>query len=446
MKRNTTLIALFLLAAAACGDERGDGSRGDPGIGLGGLDSETGTVDDGGLDDGGDGGDDGGGDGGGPGGGGDDNCGGGEPFSVIWIANSPEGTVSKIDTRTGGELARYVASGIVPSGGLTGPSRTSVALNGDVAVVDRSGAISKFRGGACDENNNGTPGLQTSVGNNALAWGDDDCLEWSTPLPSKARPAAWTRGKPINNCEYEPADVWTAAPSGKTGHVYLLDGLTGDTVEDVAIPECDCGSLGPYGGAVDADNNFWTFTRYSDVLIRVDADDFSYEVHDIPAHKSYGIMVDGEGRPWIAGEGNDLRIFDPQMAQFITVPVGHLPTSSYVLRGLSQDADGRVWIAALNGWSGGNTSSGLLRIEQANGVYASTGFYGGDVLPGVSVPAGTSVDIDGKIWLVDQGASKAYRFDPDNATSTTVEGLVAPYTYSDMTGFGLSNAGSVPEG
>src|SRR5688500_9581229 len=46
---------------------------------------------------------------------------------LIWVANSGEGTVSKIDTRTMKEIARYYT---YPGGGAD-PSRTTVSLVGD---------------------------------------------------------------------------------------------------------------------------------------------------------------------------------------------------------------------------------------------------------------------------------------------------------------------------
>ena len=44
----------------------------------------------------------------------------------------------------------------------------------------------------------------------------------------------------------------------------------------------------------------------------------------------------------------------------------------------------------------------------------------------------------GTCLTVDQGNSTAYKVDPDSYdVVNTVEGLVQPYTYSDMTGSGL---------
>ena len=78
----------------------------------------------------------------------------------IWIANSEESTVSKIDVHTLDELARYRTH---PDGNGN-PSRTSVSLAGDVAVANRHGGLVKFFGdiGKCQDTN-GIPGIQTST-------------------------------------------------------------------------------------------------------------------------------------------------------------------------------------------------------------------------------------------------------------------------------------------
>ena len=55
-------------------------------------------------------------------------------FPVMWIANTNESTVSKIDTNTGKELARYRT--YFNSGGY--PSRTAVDRDGNVYVLNRT--------------------------------------------------------------------------------------------------------------------------------------------------------------------------------------------------------------------------------------------------------------------------------------------------------------------
>jgi streptogramin lyase len=70
------------------------------------------------------------------------------------------------------------------------------------------------------------------------------------------------------------------------------------------------------------------------------------------------------------------------------------------------------------------------------------------VLEQVPLPSnlakGVSIDFDGNVWIVDQGTS-AFRYDPAAGTFDTFTGLTGPYTYSDMTGWGLSSV-SNPEG
>src|SRR5688572_27504447 len=99
-------------------------------------------------------------------------------FSIIWVANTDQGTVSKIDTHTLQELGRYDTH---PSAGGGLPSRTSVNLLGDVAVTNRQpGGVVKIasREDRCfDANGDGT--IQTSHGaNEVLPWGKDECVLW----------------------------------------------------------------------------------------------------------------------------------------------------------------------------------------------------------------------------------------------------------------------------
>src|SRR5690606_36637833 len=88
-----------------------------------------------------------------------DGCGGGGggnvEFSYIWVANSAQGTISKINTVTMVEEGRYV----VRPDSAGNPSRTSVNLAGDVAVANRYGGVTKVlaRTEDCVESN-GMPG------------------------------------------------------------------------------------------------------------------------------------------------------------------------------------------------------------------------------------------------------------------------------------------------
>lgn len=68
-------------------------------------------------------------------------------------------------------------------------------------------------------------------------------------------------------------------------------------------------------------------------------------------------------------------------------------------------------------------------------------------LPGCAAPVGVSIDVEGYVWVVDQGANQAFKVDPDTyQVLLTVPGLFQPYTYSDMTGAGLDLVVNPPTG
>ncbi len=75
----------------------------------------------------------------------------------------------------------------------------------------------------------------------------------------------------------------------------------------------------------------------------------------------------------------------------------------------------------------------------ASGTTTATTGNPGVQIPGCSTPVGISIDVDGYVWVVDQGSQQAFKVDPDTLQVVlTVGGLISPYTYSDMTGAGLN--------
>ncbi|MGB1277418.1 MAG: hypothetical protein ACPG77_16865, partial [Nannocystaceae bacterium] len=179
-----------------------------------------------------------------------------EVLSYIWIANSGQGTVSKIETDTAIEVGRYYVEGAQPS-------RTSVNLFGDVAVSSRHpGGVTKIAAeevNCVDANNNGM--IETSTGpNDILALGADECVVWRKPIASGGyglgpRATAWVAGKqdPIT-CEYPDPVLWVAWLDGGTARFLKIDGNDGTTIDETTYP---WSGYSPYGGAVDADGNFY---------------------------------------------------------------------------------------------------------------------------------------------------------------------------------------------
>jgi streptogramin lyase len=368
-------------------------------------------------------------------------------WSYVFIANSQQGTVSKVNTRTLAEEGRYLTR----PDGAGNPSRTSVSVDGmAVAVANRHTGITKIwsRTEFCDPDTNGVPGLQTSSGkNDVLPWGEDDCVAWHTAFNttlgmSVQRPVQWTPGTPNALGCNEDQKIWTVTGSG--GHseglcgpngvwVHLLDGDTGAVEQSIHLPEnefnCDHTNtgqgigLGAYGGAVDSHGNFWFHGWGNSKLVRVDVATLAYEIFD--SSSGYGITVDTKGRPWFGF---------PQRFDYATKtwaqPSGGGGSDN---GGLAQDLQGRMW-----------TSDGEAGVRWYD---VETMDLGDNVsLPGTGVVKGVSVDVDGYIWAVRFGDTRAYKIDPDTYQLEYYEGLDGPYTYSDMTGGALVNVACNPEG
>ena len=351
-------------------------------------------------------------------------------FSYIWIANSPQGTVSKIDTQTMVEEARYQAR---PQGGGM-PSRTSVNLNGDVVVASREGGVTKIFASPEDcVDSNGTPGLQTSTGkNDVLAWGEEECIAWYADYSFMSeRAVAWTSGSfNQGTCEWEGAKVWVGATNDAVNlEVLRLDGQTGEEEDAISIPGTDgFMSRAPYGAAVDLDNNLWMVNGYCGAsLVFVDNDDLSYEIIAPPQQVcAYGLAVDSQGYVWVGGYQTYTGRYDPETQQWDLIQAQGL--------GIQEDAEGRMWLGAYG-------QNGVYEIDADTLEVLSY-----TALPTTGQSKGVAVDFFGYIWVVSDGGTTALRMDPDTYEFETYAGLDSPYSYSDMTGWGLKNTAGAPQG
>jgi hypothetical protein len=333
--------------------------------------------------------------------------GGGDPdFSYIWIANSSQGTISKINTETMVEEGRY----LVRPDGAGNPSRTSVNLNGDVAVANRAGGVTKVfaRLSDCPDPNN------TSTGPNDIRPWPDGCVAWHVPFAySTQRPVAWTQGE-FNkaSCRYDDTKLWTSG--GNPGHdVILIDGDSGvvEQTIPIAVP---VNTYGIYGGAVDSAGNFWGSQLGQGTLVNVSLQDFTVKTWPMAA-SGYGMTVDHKGNVWTCS--STVARFNPQT---------------------------ETWQTAAAGGSGGCMEDGKGTLWLANSTLVGVDIDTMQVVKSIPLPQyvhGVSIDFYGYVWAVSLFQPQAYRVDPQTETFDTFTGLTQPYTYSDMTGFALSNAG-----
>jgi hypothetical protein len=357
-----------------------------------------------------------------------DGDGGGAPsFSFIWIANTTEGTVSKIDTLTGIEAGRYRTS----AAGSDSPSRTSVNQFGDVLVANRVGAGAATKIAAIMERcleKNGVPGIQTSTGAaDVLPYLEDECVLWSTPMPISdygPRGIAWEGGEiDLETCQNTVPNprVWVSF-GGNPEEIYRLDGASGAVIDHVSHP---AGGGRIYGGAVNAQGDLWYVNRGTNRLARIDAVTLMREEWTIP-NVPYGMGVDANGDPWVVsyngGAGVD-RVYRFDVASLTFIDAGG--TGGYY-RGMNVDRDGKVWV-------GGNNPCRLAVFDGTTDTLINDAIP----LPGCTTPVGVSIDFEGYVWVVDQNGT-AYKVNPtDYSILLMATGLVGPYTYSDMTGAGL---------
>jgi streptogramin lyase len=334
----------------------------------------------------------------------------------------------KINTMTGVEAGRYR---VAP--GQSNASRTSVNQFGDVAVSSRhEGRVTKVAAlevRCKDLNNNGV--IDSSTGTNDIrAWGQDECVVWSTPIPSPSythgpRATAWEAvvQDPVT-CEMPVPRLWIGyKDNANAAHFLRLDGDTGAILDDVVMPGWG-NSFSPYGGAVNTAGDFIATGYDGDKVVKIDA--VTLEITDLglpPGTYKYGMGVDGKGDVWIGSFAGAHNLYHYKSGEGQWVGLG---SGGGSILGVAIDKEGRVWGA-------GTGPCRLVEADSATDTYSNTNI----LLPGCSSPWGVSVDNEGYIWVVDKG-NKAFKVDPDTYEVKLVfDKLINPYTYSDMTGQGL---------
>ncbi|MBI2897427.1 MAG: hypothetical protein HYY06_27965 [Deltaproteobacteria bacterium] len=321
--------------------------------------------------------------------------------TVIWVANSNQGTVSKLDTRTRVEMGRYWTDSSTGGGN---PSRTTVNGHGDVVVSNRnSGVSTKVLASECPDSNGDGSITTSGGGGDVLGWGQDECIAWSSYVGQGARGSAIEERSELDGGFHEY--VWIGAYS--EGTMYEVDGETGvPTGRSVS-------GLTPYGAAMGPGGRLWT--QAGQALASIDTTTLELHTYPLPGGESwYGLTVDGQGRIWIGGS---VARFDPATETWDS------PAQDVRGAGIAADGDGNIW-------TGGGT---VFKIDADTLEYETISTGGSEY--------GWAVDFDGFAWGINIGHNSATVIDPDDNSFVTVSPPFSyPYTYSDMTGFQLRNA------
>ena len=341
-------------------------------------------------------------------------------LNMIWVANSGQGTISKINTGTGLEEGRYNL--------CSDPSRTAVDSLGNAWVACRGdGKVIKLalaEDDCIDKNNNGS--IETSKdlngngvidGGELLLEGQDECVLFTAQpdgIGSGCDPAENTAGCARALGVDKDDNAWVGYWNSK--RLWKVSGETGLALQMIDIPN------NPYGLAIDQEGIIWVAGRGGERLVRVDPSTNAIEQlkPNQDCFDPYGMTIDENGSIWIANcccEHVAFR-YKPSTDEWTKVAVEARP------RGIAADGNGYVYVA--------NDNSDKVKKIDVNtmAVVASTSLGSG------RKPVGMAVDFDGNVWAVNYTTSTASRLNhTDLSLIFEVPTGPSPYTYSDMTGY-----------
>ncbi|HUT30960.1 MAG TPA: LamG-like jellyroll fold domain-containing protein [Sedimentisphaerales bacterium] len=410
-------------------------------------------------------------------------------FDYAWIANASEGTVSKINTMTGKEEARYY-TGPPWNGGYSylSPSRTAVDAVGNCWVANRNlngGCVQWDKDGNCikrdhyqgsvtkillnpppqgttskDNDSVGSPGHGIINSYEMYAWGKDVAVVrhylvgGNMKNDSCARALAFDHNGNLwvglffgKRCLKVDPDAQvddqdnpaTFSPGNYPTFPYTAAAQRPEEVDQVYI------GYTAYGMAVSPNGKLYVST-WSDTndgrLVEIDPGDAPGEAAQVcqtlnTNGRPYGIAVDANCIVWMGDlytkEGNRCIRWDP--AQGFTYPTG----ASGRTRGVTVHPDGRIWL----------TCDLVDKVARFNSAlpYSAQNFSlpTSPVGKKVDLPVGIGVDRYGDIIVVGMGSNNWCKLNPGTGANIATGGPQQtgphPYTYSDFTG-NLANQGT----
>ena len=338
------------------------------------------------------------------------------PF--IWIANSGEGTVSKLNTKTGCEVARYKV--------CNDPSRTAVDLDGNGIMACRGdGGVAKiavFQNDCIDKNGNGK--IDTSADNDdncvisgGEMVGSDECILWLV-YPDGATVARAAGVDKDNN-------VWVGFHSSH--RIRKLNGDTGQSMKSFNVQGR------PYGLAIDSEGTIWYASRSGSNGVGKVHPENGEQAFYHPNGDPYGIAVDPFGKVWVALYGaQKIARLDPDTGQFWHSPNLGFGGTRGVAVSVIHGPDGKIAQSRVYTAHSGTGRVSVLdaqTLQHLGAINLGNGGLG---------PVGVAIDSTNHIWSVNQSASSAYKIDPDTWQVVLKKNVGShPYTYSDMTGYAL---------
>jgi len=322
---------------------------------------------------------------------------------TVWVPNTGDGTVSKVDAQSAQESARYRVPGT--------PERVAIDQDGDAWVLSPSlqgvSSLTKLAAGApacVDRDGNG---LRTSQGpDDVLTLGDDECVLLSTDVGADAELArALAIGGPHG-------------PDSGVDHVYVglesaqrvleLDADGAEVLRELPTP-----GLSPFDAAFDPWGMLWLVDRQG-LLGRIDPGAASpqIEIHEAPlrCYELESLASDAAGVLTLSGAScEDVVTYDPVRDRFQALKTaGVLDTRGVTVLGAES------WLS--------HTAGEISRVRRAPlAILGSYGLASDGFSPLESIAIGA--DSAGQIWTVSSsgaphGQGVLSRFDPSSANVT----------------------------
>ena len=343
-------------------------------------------------------------------------------FDGLWVPNTGEGTVSKIDPGRAVEVARYRTGGAPPT-------RVAVDYNGDAWVLGRAlegqSTLTKIAGlaAACVDANG--DGLATSSGpQDVLAEGTDECVLFTVPVGA---PGAIARSLSVDGARDLDGrlggNVWVGLQ--KAQQLLEIDGRSGMELRTVAID-----GLSPYASTFDPWGALWVADQ-AGVVGRIRplprAPEVALFEAKLACYALEALAVDYDGKLLLTGFScENVIAFDPTTERWQQVMTSRVLTTRGVA--LSSEA---AWVA--------HTAGSLSRVERDPLSIVDT-FSLADEMREPVESIGVAVDGDDQVWVVSTlggaaGQGVATRFDPTRGEVTAqVDVGLGPRGQGDLTG------------
>ena len=345
----------------------------------------------------------------------------------MWVPNSTDRTVSKIDTKTMEVLGTF---NLIDGSGewCYNPSRTTVDMQGNVWVGCRGGASYIHREALT------TDMIPVSVDNKIMKIsGQTGELLLSIRVGHAPRSLSLDADNHLwVGCSVDDT-VWEV--DGDTGACYRGEGAD---CPNPAIAIADF----PYGSVVDQRGHLWIVHNLrgdpNDLLTEINTEDGLvlgvYGPYDRDGCRDlYGIAVDQLNNIWLGGTSCDdvLKVkgmdgVNPAdgLSYITGEMIGAYPVGGSVSRGVAIDLDGNVWVAS-------STTATISKIKGSDGELLATIGVGAG-------PIGVGIDAWGNAWAVSHGANMVTRINGlDMSDTFEIQVGKGPYSYSDMLGLSL---------